>query len=135
MSFNAQGLGNHLIMNLSSQPSPQHDSPKTAKISRQQPNQSFAQVQAVQQHPEEYPGLERWILAKELGHGTFGKVYHAKDSMGQMPDVAIKVIFKSKDLSQVCMERLHRSRRYPSANDSYYTGSRHSTRSASYARA
>jgi len=111
MSFDAQDLGNHLTMNLSSRPSPRHGSPETAEISRRHPNQPPAQVQAVRQHAEEYPGLERWILAKELGRGTFGKVYHAKDSTGQMPDVAIKVVFKSKkDLSQVCMERLRRSR-------------------------
>ncbi|KAH8894694.1 Pkinase-domain-containing protein [Thozetella sp. PMI_491] len=111
MSFEPRGLSIHsneiLPPQPPPQPPPQHDLHKTPELSPQQPSEICAKMQALQQHPTagsqcrgEYPGLERWALAKELGNGTFGKVYHAKDSRGQVPDVAIKIISKSKDLNQ-----------------------------------
>jgi len=140
VSFDIRGLGLHLNTHSSPQPPLPFESQKTVKISRQQRSPPSAPVQALQQNPAaececrgEYSGLGRWILAKELGNGTFGKVYHAKDSRGQMQDVAIKIIFKSKDLNQVCMDGLYHSRRYPIINDCYNAGSGHSTGSASYA--
>ncbi len=52
-------------------------------------------------------GLERWILLKELGSGTFGTVFCAKDSKGELPEVAIKVIEKSEmDSNQVSMSSM-----------------------------
>ena len=41
-----------------------------------------------------YPGLERWILVEKMGDGAFSNVYRAKDSQGQYPEVAIKVVRK-----------------------------------------
>ncbi|KAL9115759.1 MAG: hypothetical protein Q9227_000127 [Pyrenula ochraceoflavens] len=41
-----------------------------------------------------YPGLERWILMEKMGDGAFSNVYRAKDSKGQMGEVAIKVVRK-----------------------------------------
>ncbi|KAI9838824.1 MAG: hypothetical protein M1819_004030 [Sarea resinae] len=41
-----------------------------------------------------YPGLERWILVEKMGDGAFSNVYRAKDSTGESPEVAIKVVRK-----------------------------------------
>lgn len=41
-----------------------------------------------------YPGLERWILLEKMGDGAFSNVYRAKDSEGQYPECAIKVVRK-----------------------------------------
>lgn len=41
-----------------------------------------------------YPGLERWILLEKMGDGAFSNVYRAKDSQGQYPESAIKVVRK-----------------------------------------
>lgn len=41
-----------------------------------------------------YPGLERWTLVEKMGDGAFSNVYRAKDSTGQMGEVAIKVVRK-----------------------------------------
>ncbi len=41
-----------------------------------------------------YPGLERWILLEKMGDGAFSNVYRARDSTGQMNEVAIKVVRK-----------------------------------------
>lgn len=41
-----------------------------------------------------YPGLDRWILLEKMGDGAFSNVYKARDSTGQHPDVAIKVVRK-----------------------------------------
>ena len=41
-----------------------------------------------------YPGLERWQLVEKMGDGAFSNVYRAKDTTGQMGEVAIKVVRK-----------------------------------------
>ncbi|KAK7549154.1 calcium/calmodulin-dependent protein kinase-like protein [Phyllosticta citricarpa] len=41
-----------------------------------------------------YPGLDRWILIEKMGDGAFSNVYRAKDSQGQYPECAIKVVRK-----------------------------------------
>ncbi|KAK6331209.1 hypothetical protein TWF696_003269 [Orbilia brochopaga] len=41
-----------------------------------------------------YPGLERWILLEKMGDGAFSNVYRAKDSLGELGEVAIKVVRK-----------------------------------------
>lgn len=41
-----------------------------------------------------YPGLERWILLEKMGDGAFSNVYRAKDTQGQYPECAIKVVRK-----------------------------------------
>lgn len=50
-----------------------------------------------------YPGLERWTLIEKMGDGAFSNVYRAKDTHGQYPEVAIKVVRKFEmSSSQVC---------------------------------
>ena len=57
-----------------------------------------------QERQRKYPGLEPWILVREIGAGAFGKVFRAKHSDFQVPEVAIKIIHKSEViLSQVCI--------------------------------
>lgn len=41
-----------------------------------------------------YPGLERWTLLEKMGDGAFSNVYRAKDTTGQIGEVAIKVVRK-----------------------------------------
>lgn len=41
-----------------------------------------------------YPGLERWVLLEKMGDGAFSNVYRAKDTTGQLGEVAIKVVRK-----------------------------------------
>ena len=41
-----------------------------------------------------YPGLERWTLLEKMGDGAFSNVYRARDTTGQMEEVAIKVVRK-----------------------------------------
>jgi len=41
-----------------------------------------------------YPGLERWTLVEKMGDGAFSNVYRAKDTQGEYPEVAIKVVRK-----------------------------------------
>lgn len=41
-----------------------------------------------------YPGLDRWILLGKMGDGAFSNVYRAKDSTGELGEVAIKVVRK-----------------------------------------
>ncbi|KAI9773068.1 MAG: hypothetical protein M1840_008188 [Geoglossum simile] len=41
-----------------------------------------------------YPGLERWILVEKMGDGAFSHVYRARDSTGELEEVAIKVVRK-----------------------------------------
>ena len=41
-----------------------------------------------------YPGLERWMLIEKMGDGAFSNVYRARDTTGQMGEVAIKVVRK-----------------------------------------
>lgn len=41
-----------------------------------------------------YPGLERWVLVEKMGDGAFSNVYRARDTQGQYPEVAIKVVRK-----------------------------------------
>ncbi|KAF3903653.1 hypothetical protein AA313_de0206272 [Arthrobotrys entomopaga] len=41
-----------------------------------------------------YPGLERWILIEKMGDGAFSNVYRARDSLGELGEVAIKVVRK-----------------------------------------
>ncbi|KAI9847689.1 MAG: hypothetical protein M1837_001937 [Sclerophora amabilis] len=45
-------------------------------------------------HLPKYPGLERWTLLEKMGDGAFSNVYRAKDTTGQMDEVAIKVVRK-----------------------------------------
>lgn len=55
-----------------------------------------------------YPGLERWILLEKMGDGAFSNVYRAKDSQGQYPESAIKVVRKFEmNSSQVCCHVPH----------------------------
>lgn len=42
----------------------------------------------------QYPGLDRWILVEKMGDGAFSNVYRAKDSAGEIGEVAIKVVRK-----------------------------------------
>lgn len=50
-----------------------------------------------------YPGLERWNLVEKMGDGAFSNVYRAKDTTGQMGEVAIKVVRKFEmNSNQVC---------------------------------
>lgn len=52
-----------------------------------------------------YPGLERWILLEKMGDGAFSNVYRAKDTTGQLGEVAIKVVRKFEmNSSQVSIE-------------------------------
>jgi len=54
-----------------------------------------------------YPGLERWTLIEKMGDGAFSNVYRAKDTHGQYPEVAIKVVRKFEmNSSQVCMRNV-----------------------------
>jgi hypothetical protein len=41
-----------------------------------------------------YPGLERYILIEKMGDGAFSNVYRAKDTQGEVDEVAIKVVRK-----------------------------------------
>lgn len=41
-----------------------------------------------------YPGLERWKLVEKMGDGAFSNVYKARDTHGEVGDVAIKVVRK-----------------------------------------
>lgn len=53
-----------------------------------------------------YPGLERWQLVEKMGDGAFSNVYRAKDTQGQYPEVAIKVVRKFEmNNSQVSSQR------------------------------
>ena len=50
-----------------------------------------------------YPGLDRWQLVEKMGDGAFSNVYRAKDTTGQWPEVAIKVVRKFEmNSNQVC---------------------------------
>ncbi|KAH7029968.1 kinase-like domain-containing protein [Macrophomina phaseolina] len=40
------------------------------------------------------PCLQRWILLEKMGDGAFSNVYRAKDSQGQYPECALKVVRK-----------------------------------------
>ncbi|EPS30353.1 hypothetical protein PDE_05304 [Penicillium oxalicum 114-2] len=42
----------------------------------------------------QYPGLDRWILLEKMGDGAFSNVYRARDSTGELGEVAIKVVRK-----------------------------------------
>ncbi|KAJ5132229.1 hypothetical protein N7448_006387 [Penicillium atrosanguineum] len=55
-----------------------------------------------------YPGLERWILVEKMGDGAFSNVYRAKDSTGQLNEVAIKVVRKFEmNSNQMQSDPLH----------------------------
>lgn len=55
----------------------------------------------------QYPGLERWILVEKMGDGAFSNVYRAKDSTGELGEVAIKVVRKFEmNSNQVGMTRI-----------------------------
>jgi len=41
-----------------------------------------------------HPGLERWILIEKMGDGAFSNVYRARDTTGELGEVAIKVVRK-----------------------------------------
>ena len=52
-----------------------------------------------------YPGLERWTLLEKMGDGAFSNVYRAKDTTGQLGEVAIKVVRKFEmNSNQVSMD-------------------------------
>ncbi|KAI9726116.1 MAG: hypothetical protein M1834_009413 [Cirrosporium novae-zelandiae] len=53
-----------------------------------------AEERAAQGKLPKYPGLDRWILLEKMGDGAFSNVYRAKDSTGDMGEVAIKVVRK-----------------------------------------
>ncbi|KAL1652077.1 MAPK-activated protein kinase Srk1 [Diplodia intermedia] len=55
----------------------------------------------------QYPGLERWILLEKMGDGAFSNVYRAKDSQGQYPESAIKVVRKFEMNSSQGDKHLH----------------------------
>jgi serine/threonine protein kinase len=42
----------------------------------------------------QYPGLDRWLLVEKMGDGAFSNVYRAKDTTGELGEVAIKVVRK-----------------------------------------
>lgn len=42
----------------------------------------------------QYPGLDRWLLVEKMGDGAFSNVYRAKDTTGELDEVAIKVVRK-----------------------------------------
>jgi hypothetical protein len=69
-------------------------SPTQGKISRADIEQLVAEERQSKSKMPKYPGLERWILAEKMGDGAFSNVYRAKDSLGQMGEVAIKVVRK-----------------------------------------
>jgi hypothetical protein len=53
-----------------------------------------------------YPGLERWALVEKMGDGAFSNVYHAKDTRGEVGEVAIKVVRKYEmNSSQVSLDK------------------------------
>lgn len=60
-----------------------------------------------------YPGLERWALLEKMGDGAFSNVYRAKDTTGQLGEVAIKVVRKFEmNSSQVSIEMELRDRSF-----------------------
>lgn len=62
-----------------------------------------------------YPGLERWTLLEKMGDGAFSNVYRAKDTTGQLGEVAIKVVRKFEmNSSQVSIEMELRDRPFDS---------------------
>jgi len=54
-----------------------------------------------------YPGLERWILVEKMGDGAFSNVYRAKDSLGELGEVAIKVVRKYELSSSQGANHMH----------------------------
>jgi len=71
---------------------------------RQQRDQKYEEQEALERIVAEereakgklpkYPGLERWQLIEKMGDGAFSNVYRAKDSLGELGEVAIKVVRK-----------------------------------------
>lgn len=53
-----------------------------------------------------YPGLDRWVLVEKMGDGAFSNVYKARDSHGELGDVAIKVVRKYEMNSAQVSEEL-----------------------------
>ncbi|KAF3265581.1 hypothetical protein TWF192_000230 [Orbilia oligospora] len=54
-----------------------------------------------------YPGLERWTLISKMGDGAFSNVYRAKDSSGELGEVAIKVVRKYELSSSQGANHMH----------------------------
>ncbi|KAK6340055.1 hypothetical protein TWF730_001830 [Orbilia blumenaviensis] len=54
-----------------------------------------------------YPGLERWNLIEKMGDGAFSNVYRAKDSLGELGEVAIKVVRKYELSSSQGANHMH----------------------------
>jgi hypothetical protein len=76
------------------QPSAQKPPESQATISRADIERLVAEERQSKSKMPKYPGLERWILVGKMGDGAFSNVYRAKDSLGQMGEVAIKVVRK-----------------------------------------
>lgn len=66
-----------------------------------------------------YPGLERWTLIEKMGDGAFSNVYKARDTTGQVGEVAIKVVRKFEmnssqvSIGEIASPFIALSRSYP----------------------
>jgi hypothetical protein len=76
------------------QPAAQKSPSPHGKVSRADIERLVAEERLTKNKMPKYPGLERWILLEKMGDGAFSNVYRARDSTGQMGEVAIKVVRK-----------------------------------------
>lgn len=65
-----------------------------SKISRADIERLVAEERSTKNKMPKYPGLDRYILVEKMGDGAFSNVYRAKDTLGRMGEVAIKVVRK-----------------------------------------
>lgn len=67
-----------------------------------------------------YPGLERYQLIEKMGDGAFSNVYRARDTTGQYPEVAVKVVRKFEmNATQVCRPLFEHSAHFPAFPPSF----------------
>jgi serine/threonine protein kinase len=63
--------------------------------------------------------LERWTLIEKMGDGAFSNVYKARDTTGQVGEVAIKVVRKFEmnssqvSIGEIASRFIALSRSYP----------------------